>query len=218
MRNICGKALCPVSPGRPHKPPARLLCPRHRFWVLICLLWSWLLIVLPLQYQSEHYLGAGCFGGRAGTPFNIPLALISSSISGQWTPSPLPMISKLFRWSGVASDKRQDHARGTLIVRPSASCAVIESSEISNVIILGSLSATVCLPCFQNTFQVIHNNPSNDVKLSGREAAVGTQSDGFEPEFACHSFSADMDMLRLIAIEAVEEYPIWPGNILNPRH
>jgi len=95
---------------------------------------------------------------------------------------------------------------------------VIESSAISKEIILGSVSATVCLPSFYDAFQIIYNYSSDYVKLSGREAAVGTQSDSFKPEFTSHSFSADVDMLRLIAIKAVEKYPIWPGYILDPWH
>jgi len=38
------------------------------------------------------------------------------------------MISNLERCSGVASDRRQDHAKGTLIVRPSTNWAEIASS------------------------------------------------------------------------------------------
>jgi hypothetical protein len=54
--------------------------------------------------------------------------LMSSSISGQLIPEPLPMISNLARSSGVASESRQDHANGTLIVRPSTNWAEIVSS------------------------------------------------------------------------------------------
>jgi hypothetical protein len=63
--------------------------------------------------------------GRAGMPNNIPVALMSSSMSGQRTPNPLPMNSRLLRWAGVASDKRHDQAKGTLMTRPSARCATI---------------------------------------------------------------------------------------------
>jgi hypothetical protein len=56
------------------------------------------------------------------------MTLMSSSISGQRMPEPLPMISNLARCSGVDSESRQDHANGTLIVRPSTKWAVIVSS------------------------------------------------------------------------------------------
>ena len=46
---------------------------------------------------------------------------MSSSISGQWTPSPDPIISKRLRCDGVAWANRHDQDSGTLIVRPSAS-------------------------------------------------------------------------------------------------
>ncbi len=80
-----------------------------------------------------------CVGRCAGTPYNMPLALMSSSISGQCTPWPPPMISKLFRCSGVASDKRHDHASGTLITRPSTRKAVIVSSVTWMFLISGSM-------------------------------------------------------------------------------
>jgi hypothetical protein len=63
--------------------------------------------------------------GRAGMPNNMPVALMSSSMSGQCSPNPLPMNS-LLRWAGVASDKRHDQAKGTLMTRPSARCATID--------------------------------------------------------------------------------------------
>jgi hypothetical protein len=52
------------------------------------------------------------------------------------------MNSKLLRWAGVASDKRHDQAKGTLMTRPSARCATIESSVICRSMIRGiSLTA-----------------------------------------------------------------------------
>lgn len=72
-------------------------------------------------------MGRG-FGRTAGTPSSIPRTLMSSSTSGQCTPSPEPIRRQFARWSGVASDSRHDQASGTLIVRPSASSAMILSS------------------------------------------------------------------------------------------
>src|SRR5205085_1024096 len=93
----------------------------------------------PFQDEARPVMSAACFGGRAGTPCNMPWALMSSSISGQCTPSPVPIISKLCRCSGVALERRHDQASGTLTVRPSASCAVMESSVTSIATIRGSL-------------------------------------------------------------------------------
>jgi hypothetical protein len=53
---------------------------------------------------------------------------MSSSISAHRIPEPLPMISNRERCSAAASDKRHDHAKGTLIVRPSCNSAEIVSS------------------------------------------------------------------------------------------
>ncbi len=60
-------------------------------------------------------------------PVSMPMALMSSSMAGQCTPCPVPIISKCWRCSGVALDNRYEHASGTLIVRPSARWAVIRS-------------------------------------------------------------------------------------------
>jgi hypothetical protein len=84
--------------------------------------------------------------GRAGMPNNIPVALMSSSMSGQCTPNPLPMNSKFPRCSGVASDKRHDQAKGTLMTRPSARCATIESSVICISMMRGVSLTTVFIP------------------------------------------------------------------------
>src|SRR5437660_5128152 len=93
------------------------------------------------------------------------MALRSSSMSGQWTPCPVPIISKCCRCSGVALAKRHDHTSGTLMVRPSARCAVIRSSVTSTERIRGSLLATMVMPCLQETRQVLHNKGTNPVQF-----------------------------------------------------
>ena len=44
--------------------------------------------------QARRRFALAVLGGRTGIPCNMPCALMSSSRSGQWTPSPLPRISK----------------------------------------------------------------------------------------------------------------------------
>jgi hypothetical protein len=107
--------------------------------------------------DTNSFFSAFCFGGRAGVPASMPIALISSSTSGQWIPCPLPMISKWFRSSGVALDKRHDQAHGTLIVRPSASRAVIVSSLTTTSMIRGSLPTTMFIPRLQDFVSMIEN-------------------------------------------------------------
>ena len=75
--------------------------------------------------------------GRAGTPCNIPSTLMSSSISGQRIPTPRPRIWKSSRCRGVALERRHDQLSGTLMVRPSASWAVMASSETGTARIAG---------------------------------------------------------------------------------
>jgi hypothetical protein len=115
---------------------------------------------LPLR---RYFL---CFGGGAGVPVSMPMALISSSISGQCTPCPVPIISKFCRCSGVAFDRRQDHASGTLIVRPSARWAVIRSSATSTAVIRGSLLATMVIPSPRDVIQMVEKDRPNAIQFS----------------------------------------------------
>jgi hypothetical protein len=67
------------------------------------------------------------------------------STSGQCTPCPDPITRQFARCAGVASDKRQDHASGTLTLRPSARSAVIVSSVTRMSIIRASAEFIVFL-------------------------------------------------------------------------
>jgi hypothetical protein len=88
----------------------------------------------------------GVVGRGAGAPCSMPSTLISSSMSGQRTPSPSPRISQCCRCSRVASAKRHDQTNGTLIVRPSIKCVMISSSVTSMVMTRGStILATVLM-------------------------------------------------------------------------
>lgn len=86
---------------------------------------------------------------RAAIPWSIPSTRMSPSASGQCTPGPVPGISKFERCSGIATESRQDHARGTLIVRPSTSRAVIDSSVTDTLCIRESDRTTVLMPNLQ---------------------------------------------------------------------
>ncbi len=95
------------------------------------------------------------------SPCSMPSTLISSSMSGQRTPSPSPRISQCCRCSRVASAKRHDQTKGTLIVRPSIKCAMISSSVTSIVVTRGSTNfAAVLMPCLQ------YSLPSASVSLT----------------------------------------------------
>src|SRR5262245_56485564 len=146
------------------------------------------------------------------------MALMSSSTSGQWTPCPVPIISKCCRCSGVASDNRHDHARGTLMVRPSARYAVMRSSVTSTVRIRGSLLATVVMPCLQDTPHVLQNQGTNSILFTRRKPMIVTQCDRSQPKVTEHTRTTHMDMRGFIAIKAVEEQAIGSWDIGNRGH
>lgn len=64
-----------------------------------------------------------------------------------------------------ASDSRQDQAKGTPIVLPSSSLAVIESSVISTVAILGSILTAVLIPAFFNQAAICPNEFVNGIEF-----------------------------------------------------
>src|SRR5205809_772496 len=127
---------------------------------------------------------------------------MSSSTSGQWTPSPSPMISKRLRCAGVASLKRHDHAKGTLTIRPSASCATIASLVTSIATMRGSI-ATVLIPCLTNSVQLILDHLADPIQLFRLEAFGARQFDWIKPVFAHGFIATNMNVPWLVAVETV---------------
>lgn len=58
---------------------------------------------------------------------------------------------------------RHDHTKGTLIIRPSVNCAVMVSSEISIVDILGSFVTTMFLPGFDYFVSLVEQDFSDSI-------------------------------------------------------
>lgn len=161
---------------------------------------------------------AACRARREGVPCSIPAALMSSSISGQCTPWPEPMISNRWRCAAEASESRHDHARGTLMTRPSARRAVIDSSSTVTNMIRGSLIAAVFIPCLQNQLQILNDYRTDPVQLARSKPVVVPKSYRTEPEFAHHALALYMDVHRLAAIETVEKNAIRTADSLDARH
>ena len=112
-------------------------------------------------------------------PCSMPSALRSSSMSGQWTPWPSPMRRQFARWAGVASERRHDHASGTLITRPSTKWAVIESSVTSTRAIRDSTLTAVLIPSLDDDRLVLDDMTTDVVQLSrygpGMPEILGTR-------------------------------------------
>lgn len=62
------------------------------------------------------------------------------------------------------------------------------------------------------------NDRTDLIQLASAEPVIVRKVFGFEPELAGHSFTANMDVWRLIAIEAVEVKAVRTGNALNGGH
>jgi hypothetical protein len=65
---------------------------------------------------------------------------------------------------------------------------------------------------------VFDDQLSNAVKLGRREPFIETEHNRFQPEFARDAFASNMNMLRLIAVEAVEKQPVRARHISNRWH
>src|SRR5947207_9323811 len=128
------------------------------------------------------------------------------------------MSRKFARCLGVASESRQDQARGTLMTRPSASCAMISSSVTRTVWMRGSLLPAVFMPYLQNFAAPRTDDSANHVQFVGAETMTSRQFDRFEPEFAGATPPLHMDVRRLIAVEAREEEPVRSRDVLDPWH
>src|SRR4030095_7325489 len=118
------------------------------------------------------------------------------------------MISYFARWAGLAAASRQDQASGTLTTRPSARWAVIASLVISTRLIRASLLAAVLIPRLPYPGEMLFNIRPNDVQLARRESVVAGKRDRLEPKLAHGALPADVHVLRLMAVETVEEEPI----------
>lgn len=95
---------------------------------------------------------------------------------------------------------------------------MIASSPTSIDVMRGSLLAAVLIPCLQDVFEIVSNQFSNSVQFFGRESIIAAELNRLQPEFAKIAFSPHVDVLRLCAIEAVEEEPIWARDSTYRRH
>src|SRR5207249_2558517 len=148
----------------------------------------------------------------------MPSTLMSSSTSGQWMPCPAPISRKLARWAGVASESRQDQARGTLITRPSARYATISSFVTRTSRIRGSAPAAVVMPRLHDLLLMLSNDLADPSQLVCCKPMVPREHQRAQPELAGAAVSLHVDVGRLVAIEAREEEPIRSGDATDAWH
>lgn len=60
--------------------------------------------------------------------------------------------------------------------------------------------------------------PTNGIQLSSAKTVAACQLDRIEPKLAGAVLSLDVHVRRLVTVEAGEEEPIRPGDVLNPWH
>src|SRR5216684_316099 len=74
------------------------------------------------------------------------------------------------------------------------------------------------IPSLQNLFHIERYPGTNLIQFSRRKTIVATQRQRCEPVFADPVLTLNVYMLWLIAVEAVKENPVRPGNVLDGRH
>lgn len=62
------------------------------------------------------------------------------------------------------------------------------------------------------------NETANHGKLVRAEAVIPGQCERLKPELACLALVLNVNVRRLIAIEAGKKQPIWPRDVLDSRH
>jgi hypothetical protein len=62
------------------------------------------------------------------------------------------------------------------------------------------------------------NHGTDQIQFASVETAVARKLDGFKPELTGHSLAANMNVLRLVAIEAVEVEAMRARNAVNCGH
>jgi hypothetical protein len=74
------------------------------------------------------------------------------------------------------------------------------------------------IPCLHKRIAIGADDRSDRAELPGRKPVVLAQSYGFEPEFADKFLALNVDMLRFIAVEAVEEESVWSCDTFHGSH
>jgi len=62
------------------------------------------------------------------------------------------------------------------------------------------------------------DDSANHIQLPGAEAVIASEPERLQPKLAGSVLTLHMEVGWLVAIEAHEEEPIRPGNVLDSRH
>ena len=65
---------------------------------------------------------------------------------------------------------------------------------------------------------MLEYNTANPDQISRRESIVESDPYVSQPNLAVISFSSHVHMRGLVAVDAVEEEPIWAGNVRDAGH
>jgi len=129
-----------------------------------------------------------CLNERWLSPEGFPKtrfsALMSSSRSGQWMPSPAPIRRQLLRSSGVPCKSRGYHARGAETVRPSVKSSTSASSVTLTccAVAIRTSTAKVFIPTPQETFSVFLYEPLYPIDFASAKTSAVLKPNRVEPK------------------------------------
>ena len=157
--------------------------------------------------------GVGCNASLASlmnfSGFSRLATEMSSSISSQWMPIPLPMSSQSFLCFSVAFRSLGNHIKGTDTVRPSSNTTVIASVEQDTSTAIASLLATkVGIPSLQEKFSIRLHKFTDNRQLVVSKAAVRRQIHRIKPELCVTPSVGNVNVRWLAILQTVEEESI----------
>jgi len=156
------------------------------------------------QRRNEAALSA------EGNPQSRASTEMSSSMSGQWMPTPGPINTHARRSRGDASASRGYQRRGTDTTRPSAS-ATVNTSSVTRTCLAAAVPAAdakVLMPCLQEFGLVLLDETHQSLRLARPKSEIGRQSGWRQPELRQSSLACDVHVRRFGSVAREEEEPI----------
>src|SRR2546425_5936721 len=136
---------------------------------------------------------------------------MSSSRSGQWIPTPRPMICQFCCSAGDPCARRGYHCTGTETVLPSTNSTVSSSAVTRTFCARASRPPRIeeGIPFSQQLLLVFFHQLSQSADLRRAEPTAVLQADWAKPEFGFLCLTYDVYVRWFASVSREEEHPIW---------
>jgi hypothetical protein len=135
---------------------------------------------------------------------------MSSSRSGQWTPSPRPIKRQFARSAGVPCARRGYQGKGTLTLRPSTRSTIKVSSVTVTCCAIADRKSLgeVLIPRSTKLYSVVSHHRLHPANLGPAKAAAPGQPYWIKPELGSVRISLHMHVPWFVSVSRVEKQPI----------